>query len=290
MLNFRRILFPIDFSESSKQTAPYVAWIARKFHSQVTLLHALDIFLAGSSAPLFRPDLQSSYEDLIRKQRESDLIGFAPAAFVGLKATRIVENGDAAETIVRHTEKNEIDLIVMPTHGWGTFRWLLLGSVTAKVLHDVSCPVWTMVHSETFVTSDTNKIRTIVCGVDPYSEPIRVIQAASEIAGNCGAAVHLVHAIPAPEARPGSTFDLGFKSYLFDTAGERMAKCQHDAHADWEVCIQGGTISSVIRDAAIRLHADLVIIGRGHLPNHFGRLRTNVGAIIRESPCPVLSV
>ena len=215
MLNFRRILFPVDFSESSKQTAPYVAWIARKFHSQVTLLHALDIFLTGSSAPLLRPDLQSSYEDLIRKQRESDLMGFAAAAFMGLNATRIVEVGDAAEAIVLHTEKNEIDLIVMPTHGWDTFRWLLLGSVTAKVLHDVSCPVWTMVHSETFFPSEGNEIRTIVCGVDPYSEPIRIIQAASEVAGNCGSAVHLVHAVLAPEARPGSTFDLGLKRYLF---------------------------------------------------------------------------
>ena len=290
MLNFRRILFPIDFSESSRQTAPYVAWIARRCHSQVTLLHALDIFLSGSSAPLLRPDLQASYEDLIRKQRESDLIGFAASAFEGLNATRVVEVGDAADTIVRYIEKNEIDLVVMPTHGWGTFRWLLLGSVTAKVLHDVFCPVWTMVHSETFFPSEGNEIRTIVCGVDPYSEPIRIIQAASEVAGNCGSAVHLVHAVPAPEARPGSTFDLGFKSYLFDTARERMAKCQQEAHTDWEVCIQGGTISSVIRDAAIRLQADLVIIGRGHLPNRFGRLRTNVGAIIRESPCPVLSV
>src|SRR5689334_17455788 len=183
MLNFRKILFPVDFSGSSKYTAPYVAWIARKFHGQVTLLHALDIFLTSSSAPLLRPDLQASYEDLIRKQRESDLIEFAPSAFAGLNATRVVEVGDAAETIVRYIEKNEIDLVVMPTHGWGTFRWLLLGSVTAKVLYDVSCPVWTMVHSETFVTSDTNNIRTIVCGVDPYLEPIRIIQAASELAG-----------------------------------------------------------------------------------------------------------
>jgi len=37
---------------------------------------------------------------------------------------------------------------MMPTHGLGGFRRFLLGSVTAKVLHDADCPVWTGVHLE----------------------------------------------------------------------------------------------------------------------------------------------
>ncbi len=36
----------------------------------------------------------------------------------------------------------------MPTHGYGPFRRFILGSVTAKVLHDADCPVWTGVHLE----------------------------------------------------------------------------------------------------------------------------------------------
>src|ERR1700736_4113996 len=128
MLNFHKILFPVDFSERSKQTAPYAAWIARKFHSQVTLLHAMDIALAF--APLFRAELHKSYEDVIRKHRESDLAEFAPGIFDGLSVTRVVELGDAAEIITRYAERNEMDLIVLPTHGLGRFRWLLLGSVT----------------------------------------------------------------------------------------------------------------------------------------------------------------
>ena len=290
MLNFQNVLFPVDFSESAKHTASYVAWIARKFQGRVTLLHALDTSMTGTPVPLLRPDLQASYEGLVRKRRESELAAFASGMFDGLSVTRVLEAGDAAETIVRYSEENEIDLVVMPTHGLGTFRWLLLGSVTAKVLHDIACPVWTMVHSETLASKETNEIRTIVCGVDPYSESARVIQAAFDIAAKCGAAVRLVHAILAPQARPESTLDAEFKRYLFDTARERMAKCQEEAHTDWEVCIEGGGISSVVHDAAARYQADLVIIGRGHLPNRFGRLRTNVGAIIRESPCPVLSV
>lgn len=290
MLNFRRILFPVDFSDRCKQTAPYVASIAHKFRAHVTLLHALDLSLADPAGPPIRQDLLKAYEDLSRNRRESDLAEFAPGAFDGLRVTRVLEVGDAAETITRHAERNEIDLIAMPTHGLGTFRWLLLGSVTSKVLHDSTCPVWTTVHSDTLLSTAAKEICTIICGVDLCSEPIRVIQAASDIAAKYRAVVHLVHAISVPEAKPGSNVDSGLNRFLFDTAREQITKCQKEAGTDWEVCIQSGGVSSVLRHAVVHSDADLAVIGRGHLQDRFRRFRTNVGAIIRESPCPVLSV
>jgi nucleotide-binding universal stress UspA family protein len=290
MLNFRTILFPVDFSKRSEQTVPYVAWIARKFGSQLTVLHVLDMSSAAPAATLVREDLLKPYETLVRQRRESELAEFAPNAFNELKVTRILELGDAAEVITRYAERNEIDLIVMPTHGLGTFRWLLLGSVTAKILHDTTCPVWTTVHSETLVPSTPKEIHSILCGVDLDSEPARVIQAASDVAAACGAIVHLVHAIAVPEGKPGSNIDTGLLRFLSDIARDQIAKCQKQADTNWEIWVQSGRISSVLRDAATRIRADLVVIGRGHLQNRFGRLRTNVGAIVRESPCPVLSV
>ena len=56
--------------------------------------------------------------------------------------------GDASEVITKYAAEHGTDLIMMPTHGYGVFRGLLLGSVTAKVLHDAVCPVWTAVHVE----------------------------------------------------------------------------------------------------------------------------------------------
>ena len=64
---------------------------------------------------------------------------------------------------------------------------------------------------------------------------------------------------------------------------------QKDAGTDVEVCIESGRVSSVVRRAALRHNADLVVIGRGKLQKPLGRLRTSAYAIIRESPCPVLS-
>jgi hypothetical protein len=56
--------------------------------------------------------------------------------------------GDPAREITDYAQEQGADLIMMPTHGYRTFRSLLLGSVTAKVLHDAACPVWTGVHVE----------------------------------------------------------------------------------------------------------------------------------------------
>lgn len=290
MLNFRQILFPIDFSERCREAAPYVAGIARRFEGRIVALHVLDVSLAGRPGPLPCRNLLNGYENLVRQTRDAKLKDFALPAFDGLAVTKVLEVGDAAETITRYAEQNEIDLIVMPTHGLGTFRCLLLGSVTAKVLHDAACPVWTTMHSEALPPAASNEIHTIICGIDLYSEPVRVVRAASDVAARYGAVVRLVHAIAAPEAKPGSNMDSGLKQFLFDRAREQIEGCQDQAGTHWEICIRSGAPSHVVRNAALQADADLVIIGRGHLPNRFGRLRTNVGAIIRESPCPVLSL
>jgi nucleotide-binding universal stress UspA family protein len=76
---------------------------------------------------------------------------------------------------------------------------------------------------------------------------------------------------------------------LIQKSRGEIAAFQRDAGTELEVTVEGGEASHVIRDAALKYGADLVMTGRGKLHETFGRLRTNTYAIIRESPCPVLS-
>ncbi|MBV9223365.1 MAG: hypothetical protein JOY85_05020 [Acidobacteriaceae bacterium] len=46
----------------------------------------------------------------------------------------------------------------------------------------------------------------------------------------------------------------------------------------------------MVQETALACQAQLVVIGRGRMQGFLGRLRTNVSAILRESPCPVLSL
>ena len=144
------------------------------------------------------------------------------------------------------------------------------------------------------LSASAEHVHSVLCAIDLYSETVRVIRAASDMAAAYGAIVRLVHAIAAPEAKPGSNMDRGLERFLFDTAREQIAAIQLEAGTHYEVCLRAGSISTVVAETAMKCHADLVIIGRSR-PQQFlgrllGRLRTNVGPIIRQSPCPVLSV
>ena len=55
-------------------------------------------------------------------------------------------------------------------------------------------------------------------------------------------------------------------------------------------CVTLGDVAGAVREEAIRHAADLVVIGRGSIHERLGRLRTHAYGIIRQAPCPVISV
>jgi len=71
----------------------------------------------------------------------------------GISVQRCVQSGDPALHITQYARQKKADLIMIPTHGYGSFRSLLLGSVTANVLHDAECPVWTTAHASEIATN-----------------------------------------------------------------------------------------------------------------------------------------
>jgi len=95
---------------------------------------------------------------------------------------------------------------VMPTHGYGPFRRFILGSVTAKVLHDAECPVWTGVHLEASSTQ-TVHFRQVTVALDLGPQSERTLMWASRFAKDSGAKLALVHAMPAFDGQAGEYFD-----------------------------------------------------------------------------------
>ena len=56
------------------------------------------------------------------------------------------------------------------------------------------------------------------------------------------------------------------------------------------MCLLGGSVSRAVQQAAIGHDADLIVIGRGVIQKTLGRLRSGAYSIIREAPCPVISI
>jgi nucleotide-binding universal stress UspA family protein len=294
MIQLRRILFPIAFSAAGASMAPLVREMAERFKATVTVLHAVNLAPEYISGPapdtpcgskegviLFSPALQE-----LRAQQEQRLNEFARAHFSGIRHTERIEDGEPAAVIEWVVKCENTDLIMMPTRGLGRFRRLLMGSVTSKILHDISCPVWTNVHEPEPAPVLPGGYRSILCavGINPEEED-HVFNTASLFTRAYGARLCLL-CIQSPSDKRDRQSIAQLIKLRFDQActiaGRGMAQ-------DTSVRILDGDIPEGIRQTARDEGADLLIVGRGHARENFSRARP-LYTIIRESPCPVLSV
>ena len=287
MQTFQKILFPIDMSDSCTAAAPFVATMAKKFQAEVTLLHVLQMppgYVTDWYGYMALVDTNA-----IREARQNEFDTYLNNEFSGLTLRREMLEGDAAQVISNYASEKGTDLIMMPTHGYVIFRGMLLGSVTAKVLHDAACPVWTGVHVEE-TPPNSAAFERIMCAVDLTDKSIPTMQFASQLAHDFHAKLWLIHAVPCAETRPQKYFEADLQVFLEDEARKAIGKMQEAAGVVAQLCLGAGEVPHVVRAAAEHHGADLVIIGRGHATRALGRLRTNVYSIIRQAPCPVISV
>ena len=110
------------------------------------------------------------------------LANYLPFEFGRIPVNRVVLEGDPAQEIVRHASSERMDLIVLPTHGYGPFRKFVLGSVTAKVLDDADCPVLTSVHIAE-PPPETLYFNSVVCAVDFGPRSLPAFSWAAHLAG-----------------------------------------------------------------------------------------------------------
>ena len=290
---FHRILFPVDFSERCKQAVPLVKAFAECHRAAVTVMHVVQIPAAWYGGFDAACPVLFDIEEM-EKTAELELAEFyAPAE--GGKAHGFateVTHGDPGPEIVEYAATTNVDLIMMPTHGYGKFRRLLLGSITAQVLHDAHGPVWTAAHAEQADLVHHLECRQMLCAVDATEKSLPAINYALRLAGEFKATLCLVHAVPVPMTANGALLVESQRVFLesLDAARKQIDDLQRLAGTKLKACVMGGSVSEVVREAAVQHAADLVVIGRGRIPDRFGGLRTNAYAIIRDSPCPVLSV
>jgi len=285
MSSTKHILFPVDFSDRCRGAVPFVEATARHYGAKVTLISVATPYYAGGFEGMPLADPQQMLSSL-----KAELDAWPPGGFAGLQVERIAELGDPARCIVDFTNTHNVDLVMMPSHGYGPFRQLLLGSVAAKVLHDVKCPVWTTAHTGDAPDRDHIVVRKIVCAVDMSAASIPLMRAAGTLAKEFGSALRLVHAVPGMEAWPERQMDQEFEQQLLENARRSIQELQKAADIDVPVCVGAGTVPDVVREEALQHGADLIVIGRGALQETMGRLRTHAYGIIRHAPCPVLSI
>ena len=105
--------------------------------------------------------------------------------------------------IDRLAQQQRADLVMLATRGHGPMRRFLLGSITAKVLHDVGAAVWTGMGAALSDHPVKIPYQSIVCALDDSKEAEAVLRAAASVASAYRAQLWIVHVVPTPPAYPG---------------------------------------------------------------------------------------
>src|ERR1700690_907217 len=290
MIPLSKILLPVDFSERCLWAAQHAAALASRFQAEIAMVHVVEPLRYDFGEMEFAGGVANEVMQGRVAQARERLETFLAPELAGARISRGLLEGDPAPCIVSFAHEQQAGLIAMPTHGYGPFRRFILGSVTAKVLHDADCPVLTGVHLEGTPELPSIAFRTILCAVDLGPQSRKTLCWAAQMSAEFGARLLLAHANPAIEARPGDYFDKGLTNELATAAREELAQLLEEMHGEAETIVEGGDPPQVICRLAAERKADLLVIGRGSAAGLFGRLRTNAYAIIRQSPCAVVSV
>jgi nucleotide-binding universal stress UspA family protein len=144
MIQIQRILVATDFSEHSRTALRYGVEFSKAFGAELLLCHAIeaDSFIAQlppGGEGYFPPNLTERQQHLARAECEKWL------AEAGADGGRILLRvGKAFLEIVGAARDEQVDLVVLGTHGRGAIAHMLLGSVAEKVVRKAPCPVLTV--------------------------------------------------------------------------------------------------------------------------------------------------
>lgn len=142
--SIRKILVPVDFSSYAQSTIEYAAMMARKFDAMLLLVHVIDSFPYSVTDTFNVIEHRGSLETLARSALRN-LSEQLQARHLTVK-TRLVW-GSASPEIVAEAGREEVDLIVMGTHGRTGLPHMVLGSVAEKTVRQSPVPVLIVPHS-----------------------------------------------------------------------------------------------------------------------------------------------
>ena len=144
MKEIKKILCPVDFSESSKKIVPYAVTLAEKFNAKLYLVYVVEGF--GHFAGFYIPqDSIANFEAEVSRGAEKNMQNFVEEHLEGFKnlETRVVI-GDTAQEINQLVTAEGIGLIVMGTHGRKGLDKTVFGSVAGQIVKTAHCPVMTV--------------------------------------------------------------------------------------------------------------------------------------------------
>ncbi len=191
-----KILHPTDLSAHAKEAFRLALRLSKQFNARLDILHV---------APTFGEDpLRNAYDVSIDEKKfygslieeiDSKLVAMQEEEdAVGLEIRRVHARGNsAADVILEYAKKQDINLIVMGTHGYRGLKKVLLGSTALEVIHGAPCDVLTVNADKVNADTGVEKSNTILVPLDLGPNSKSLLANALALAEKLHYNLHLVH-------------------------------------------------------------------------------------------------
>lgn len=297
-MNIRKVLFATDFSERSETALPHALWYAREFGAELHMLHAVVLHAADPANPdVDFPDLEAAYDEVRRwaSARMEAAAGRVDDAGVAVK--RVEERGvAAAPVILDYAREEEVDLIVLATHGRRGVRRMLVGSVAEEVVRLAARPVLTV--RPNGAEEHGEPPRSVLVPVDFSEHSDRALAYGGALAGRTGAELHALHVVPEMSFPDPYFAEAAQIRAMAKAAQERVPEAMQrnvrevlgeeaDVHVHLEVGTPAATIVRVAEEEAID---QVVLSSHGRTGLERMLLGSVAEGVVRRAPCPVLTV
>lgn len=278
------IVVAIDFSPHSTRAFKEAIAIARCFGSELLLVHGATPAVYGTgteSVPIecFEAELD------VAKARMAQLIATEPD-LQSFSHREFVAYARAVDLVQQVAVENKADLVVAGSHGARGIELLALGSVAESILSKVACPVLIV---GPHCTAEAHPFRSILFATDLEATGLRGAQFASAFAERFHSPLTMLHVIekksPRSEIQPELAEEYA-RQALFRLLPDDLA-----TYTSSTIKIEHGKAGEIIPKVASSTHASLIVVGFGpNSPLGDHSPWSTLSQIIRESPCPVLSI
>ena len=139
-----KVLVPIDFSDYSKSALRYAVNFAKSFNAEIILIYVVepviyppDFSMGQIAMPSINTEWDDRAKDELQKLAKSEIIG-------AVKVKTIIKTGKPFVEIIETAKEENVDLIIIATHGHSGVEHILFGSTAEKVVRKAPCPVLTL--------------------------------------------------------------------------------------------------------------------------------------------------
>jgi len=293
------VLFATDFSAAAQTALPYAVAICRKYGSTLHAVHVIPEFnILVHARAMDLVTLESAYEAELHDARER--VKYLLPDLEGIAHHTYVRHGELWNVISDILAKQQIDLLILGTHGRTGMGKLVMGSVAEEVVRQATCPVLTVGPNasghiqQEFQADGKNfgpmgiELKQIIFATDFAQESLAAAPFAVSLAEEFQARLGLLHVLEEHDREQPSPTEWALQRLGRLVPSEASLWCQPES------IVKFGRPAECILQTASEHNADLIVLGIRPAGGHLGAAThlpwATAHKVIAHAKCPVLTV